>query len=591
MSLIARLVVAIVLSWTPLSFAFDPLPVVKAGQSIDSSESRINTNELTRINRLDKIPVSAFKSLSEAVAVLGVRKATTLLVNTPTIITRDTVIPANISLRVTATGLVTGHHKLTIYGPVSIGLSRAFDGPDVRLFSSLENGVYPEWWGAKGAGDDTAALRAAIASINTLPANKGAQGVIKLSRLYNISGPLQIPSSIRVAGNGINFSAGFNISDDFHGSDFAILINGTSHDGGYAFRNQLENFTINHANAPPSISSILIQDAYTVSLRNLFIVYAKSRGIVIMPSKTAVNDVIIDNVHIYGINGLTADYGIWASNVNGLRIDNCDVEVFKKGGIAIFGSTTANITGLYAERNLVAIMQQNNLRGSVVINGGTISTPNNSAIGLQIMGPNLTVIGGTYLNQNNSVQAVTTNYAPRKPLNVHIIGATVSGNSDTIYDPKNWVTTYLRPDYKTPSAGLSWQTTRDVPNVKPTVLSSKTVDLYKIFGGNNCIGYVDIDITAQSPPQPATVYTARYRIGFGASSGSINVSDVTEYGKATINGSSSLELTVTAIVSGPSEIIIRVTPRLRGNVSTVNIHCSATMGQSSSDGATYITAL
>ncbi len=118
------------------------------------------------------VEAALFGSFIDAVAAA---KDKTLVISSPQKLTTNFTIPENVSVVVLKGGTIKKESdaKLTIGGPFSAGLYAIFENfrPGEVVFAAGSVGqVVPQWWGAKGNGnnDDTAAIRMAFASHNHL---------------------------------------------------------------------------------------------------------------------------------------------------------------------------------------------------------------------------------------------------------------------------------------------------------------------------------------------------------------------------------------------------------------------------------------
>lgn len=88
----------------------------------------------------------------------------TLLVNTAVTAEASITVPSNVHLAFIEPGSITvnGSDVLTVNGALTAGRFRIFSGAGtVDLSAARIEGVYPEWFGATGTSDDTAAFQAA----------------------------------------------------------------------------------------------------------------------------------------------------------------------------------------------------------------------------------------------------------------------------------------------------------------------------------------------------------------------------------------------------------------------------------------------
>lgn len=182
------------------SFALDPLlpvPTTNLDASTDSpSLARGDLFELTtRFNRWDRVPCSAYASLTAAVTAIGSAERT-LVVNSAVSTTGTTVIPATLTLIVESPGLITNNYALIINGPFSTGDHHAFTGSGA--VTGLKE-ARPEWFAINttpGTTDMGAAINKALA----------AAPVVKLQiGIYATSVEIPLTDSRKLIGSGVTW--------------------------------------------------------------------------------------------------------------------------------------------------------------------------------------------------------------------------------------------------------------------------------------------------------------------------------------------------------------------------------------------------
>lgn len=145
-------------------------------------------------------------------------------------------------------------------------------------------------FGARGDGkaDDTVALQKALDVAGSDP---GAGRTVFLSSgQYRITRPLVMPLNVDLVGHGVGFSSTLvPVNCD------GIHIVGADHKGGFAFRNKVEGITINMRLSPSQKAAVVLQNAYTTVLRELFI-YEAGIGLRIGSAR----HITLDSLSIYG---------------------------------------------------------------------------------------------------------------------------------------------------------------------------------------------------------------------------------------------------------------------------------------------------
>ena len=191
-------------------------------------------------------------------------------------------------------------------------------------------------FGAKGDGtaDDTAAIQAALNFA------EGTHGIVFFPHgTYKITSPLTVAPNVHLEGLGVGFgsvilpfkSAGLTI----RGADLKAY----NH---FGFRNKISGLTIVMKNAPQS-TAIIIDNAYTVKLEDLFIFDAGPGGGLTIANA---NHVTVTDVSLYG-NGQGAGIRIIDSDV---KLYNMDIEGFHDG-LVVRGDHGVQVLGGYIERN------------------------------------------------------------------------------------------------------------------------------------------------------------------------------------------------------------------------------------------------
>jgi hypothetical protein len=206
--------------------------------------------------------------------------------------------------------------------------------------SLLAMGASVKQFGALGDGkaDDTAAIQKALDFAST---HKEATPVLLPSGSYVISKPLIMPRNVDLVGQGVGFTSSIiPINCD------AILMSGATQEGGYAFRNKLQGFTINMRRSS-SGKAIVIEKAYNIKLSEIFIYDAPDIGIQVSSAK----HVTFEHVIVYGA-GVKKGIGIKVSNsvVNMYNIDIENIDTGLEVGPDQQALTSVSVFGGFIER-------------------------------------------------------------------------------------------------------------------------------------------------------------------------------------------------------------------------------------------------
>lgn len=159
---------------------------------------------ITIVSRKQLLYVSAYASLTDAVASIGASEVT-LIIDTPATITADTLIPTTMTVQVTRPGTITqtATWALGFNGPLVTELRSIFIGfssGDVTFGSGSVKEVYPEWWGAKADNttDSGPAIQYAISSL------RYSFGNVKLQHgAYKKSIPITMYQKVSLSGAGM----------------------------------------------------------------------------------------------------------------------------------------------------------------------------------------------------------------------------------------------------------------------------------------------------------------------------------------------------------------------------------------------------
>lgn len=199
-------------------------------------------------------------------------------------------------------------------------------------------GVNVGQFGAVGDGkaDDTAAIQKALDF-----AFKQGHLVVFPAGSYVISKPLVVPRNVEINGAGLGFTSSIIPLD----CD-AFWLKGETQEGGYAFRNKIQNLTINMRRST-SGKAIVVDRAYNIKLADIFIYDAPATGIYINSSK----HISLDNVIVYG-SGNKKGIGIKVTDsiVNMYNIDLENSEIALEIGPNKQEHTPVSVFGGFIER-------------------------------------------------------------------------------------------------------------------------------------------------------------------------------------------------------------------------------------------------
>lgn len=467
----------------------------------------------------------------------------------------------------------------------TVGSGSAFylDASD-KMVDLRVGGISVKDWGAVGdnSTDDTASFQAAFDYLSDLPAQTGVQGTLLLPRgAYKITSTIYVPSNVRIIGQGPAFACQFVPTAGFTGNN-VFAIDGTQATGGYVFRSDLENLTLNLTSFPTGRVPILIQDAYSINFRNVFIYNARGAAVVrLTTSAGELNHISFTDVRLHGESTANAVIGFDILAGKNVALWNCDVEVCGTG-IKTSGSSSVGLHECYAERNLIGWDHQGGSSSRLTVVGGNYTSPSASGIAATVRGDNCTVIGGRYVATGGS--GLRTTDATSKPTNLQLVG--VGGD---ISDPKNWATTSRNTDV----ASLHKTVAPNRKNVADNVATTLFTVTSTYVAGRG--GSIDVDLFAQLNGIANSVYSARYRIAFALSATNTwEVSAVTEYAKANANTSANYGLTITVTTTTATDALsVKVTADSSGALGagvSVDVCAEATLWQQQDNGGCYLAA-
>lgn len=169
------------------------------------------------------------------------------------------------------------------------------------------------------------------------------------------------------------------------------------------FRARLANLTINSASFPTGRTVLLIQDAYNVTLDNVFSYNVRGKGIHITTRTANVLDVVLNRVRVVGENTRNATNCVQIATGSNITLVAPVLELCATG-LEVTGASKVNVLSPYMERNRVGIAYQGTISGSLTVVGGLVESPGASGTAFTIRGSNATVISGRY-NANWGLQA------------------------------------------------------------------------------------------------------------------------------------------------------------------------------------------
>lgn len=224
-----------------------------------------------------------YGNLNAAVKAIG-KTTATLVISTPSPLTDNLTIPANILVKMPITGSINrGAYNLIINGPFECGLYKVFNGTGTVTFGNGSvKEVFPQWWGARqdGISDDTIAIQSALSSFYT---TKLVAGV------YVVSSPLHLAKNKFLSGAGRE-STIIKGSGDLKDA-VVIMYSNTS----------LENITTD-ANNIEALSGVHISAAKGAKIREVRATNAKFHGIALTDSSyCTIENIETDHCYYRGV--------------------------------------------------------------------------------------------------------------------------------------------------------------------------------------------------------------------------------------------------------------------------------------------------
>ena len=210
---------------------------------------------------------------------------------------------------------------------------------------------------------------------------------------YYINQPLQLKTNAIISGNGPNFSTVIQPNNCQ-----AFVIDGDNVIGGWAFKNNIKNLTIDSSTTEIN-ELIKINKTYSTEINNVFIFNQKTNiGVNITNS----NFIIINNSILNGTN-TTIESGIIVNGIENntsVVLNNVDIENYSRG-LKTIGDSNTDLHSCYMERCIVNIDIFND--SSVNLFGGFFKSINGYNIGLRsnnfnVYSAKLESYNGTRLN-------------------------------------------------------------------------------------------------------------------------------------------------------------------------------------------------
>lgn len=314
--------------------------------------SKINAQNIDANSNLAKVAsyggcslVSLYSSLTDAVVAIGIINKVTLVLDAPTTLTVDTVVPSNIEIRGTVNGLISlEDYDLTINGFFDAGLYQVFSGNGtVDMANNTVKEFYPQWWGALGDGvhDDSTYILKTLDS-----AGRRGGGNVRLPiGTYFCTKTLMVPSYVKLYGDGIGKTIILNPAGGIHGHSNGGWINasvgtvGTTH-------STISDMTIDHVTNGTHTNGVALVPT------------GAHKGVI--PDGTPTTYAVVERVEVLG--ALTHQYLIWSLGGRHIKILNNIVDggqptlsetSYGQDGIEIYGgddvlvqaNTVMNIEG------------------------------------------------------------------------------------------------------------------------------------------------------------------------------------------------------------------------------------------------------
>lgn len=449
----------------------------------------------------------------------------------------------------------------------------------------FQGDVQLEWFGPIGnssTGDD-AVLQAALDYVHKLSDDTGVFGTLSFDGTVYLASPKKWGKNIRFVGQGRSFRSTIKPLASFAGS-YLFAIDGDECIGGFAFRVRHEGFTIDNSLVAAKADlpvTYLIDKAYDVKLSDVWIYNFRGTAVQISSS----NLIVLENPCIYGASNSSADaeYGVRVLSAGsgggggGVKIINPDIEVCYKG-ISQEGDSRVELLFPYCERNIIGWQAIGNTSGKMDVVGGQVESPSASGIAAYVAGPNVTVTGGTY--KANGGSGLLVDPSTRRD-NIKIRG--VSGD---VTDARNYAE-------KDNANTTRWYPSK-VKNQKD-VSDNVATTFYTIECPSNSTYFGVCDVTLNARDNSGySLWTAKYRFAFSNPDGTLRVTPVTEYGKASVNISGNYSLAITCALSAAGTTIsFQITADsggALGNGQSPRISTEAEMVQWDSAGLVYIQA-
>jgi hypothetical protein len=327
------------------------------------------------------VDVKAFPSLAAAVG-SNTTENKEILITEKLPVNASLTIPNNRTLRFTRGGklIVASGKTLTIDCPVIADLKQQiFDGQGAIKFGwNSDQRVSICWKGATSEINNNAPfIQWALDQMSAI------QGTVIIPfGSYKYTTPLKILSNTIIEGQGRKFSC------TLHPIDCpAVIMDGSSVDGGWIFRIKIKNLTIfgDGTSDVHGDKLVSLHNAYNIEMEDVWIYNQKTS---IGLSIEDCNDIVLSNLVVYGQDTGSSRKGVFLKNST-VKMISPDVENIYTG-IYSAGGGTVDIISPYMERCIVGYRHAVTT-GTTRIYGGLISSINGYCIDVQ--GDHLYVYG------------------------------------------------------------------------------------------------------------------------------------------------------------------------------------------------------
>lgn len=435
-------------------------------------------------------------------------------------------------------------------------------------------------FGAKGDSttDDTAAIQAAINYISNT-SSAGVQGRVILNRGgYKITAPLVFSTNIQFIGEGGGFGSVIRPAATFSGAA-AIVINGALVTGGFAFRQNHKNYTVDCTNVTKAILPLTFQlsNAYSITFDHVWIFNGVGTGWDVIGS----NDISFYSPRAYG---LTADpavsaFGIRFRDTSDATVVDPDIEVYNVGLSQELASRVTVASGHF-ERNIIGWNAIGGATGSLTVVGGSQASPGVSGNAAVIAGPNVTVLGGTYSAASGGGGLIVNNTSRFENVRIYNAGPDVT-------DSKNY-------SLRDMAGTTNWYPAKARSNHTPT--SGAATTYYNVTVPFLAANYGIVEMTVNARDSAGfTLATGKYRVAVSNPGGTLNVSPVAPYATSTVAASGNYGMTIAVATSVAGTVLsLQITATTTGALGAgiaPLVSTEAELVQWSSTGSVFLQAL